>query len=88
MTAYELPDVLRNYDDLARLSCGDLPEMADAQLFAERERVTRALADAIASGSREYVHTLEAPGFDLAVDWLHERARKVTHEIKLRRSGQ
>lgn len=87
IAGYVLPNVLHNADDGRRLIGLDLGEMSDDQLFAERERVTRALAEAIASSSRMTVETSTPPYFELAVDWLHRRARQVQAELKRRRGS-
>lgn len=89
IAGYILPNVLHNSDDGRRLVGLDVPEMTDDQLFAERERVTRALAEAIADGygCRITLETTTPPYFELAVDWLHRRARLVQTEMRRRRGS-
>lgn len=87
IAGYTLPNVLHNSDDGRRLVGLDVPEMTDDQLFAERERVTRALAEAIADGCRIPIETSQPPYFELAVDWLQRRARLVQTEMRRRRGS-
>lgn len=85
IAGYVLPNMLHNSDDARRLVGLDVPEMTDDQLFAERERVTRALAEAIAGGCRIVLDTCAPPYFELATDWLQRRARLVQTEMRRRR---
>ena len=87
IAGYVLPNVLHNSDDGRRLIGLDVPEMTDDQLFAERERVTRALAEAIADGCGITLDTCTPPYFELATDWLQRRARLVQTEMRRRRGS-
>ena len=87
IAGYTLPNVLHNSDDGRRLVGLDVPELTDDQLFSERERVTHALAEAIADGCRLTLETTTPPYFELATDWLHLRARLVQTEMRRRRGS-
>ena len=87
IAGYTLPNVLHNSEDGRRLVGLDVPEMTDDQLFAERERVTRALAEAIANGCGITLDTCTPPYFELATDWLQRRARLVQTEMRRRRGS-
>ena len=87
IAGYILPNVLHNADDGRRLVGLDLAEMTDRELFAERERVTHALAEAIAADCRIWLEWDRPPYTISAIDWLHLRARLVQTEMRRRRGS-